>query len=73
MIEVRLFATFREGRDKIQFLDPKDFIIASDIVDYFNIPHEEVAIFLINGMHSKLDKEVKDGDVIAIFPPVGGG
>lgn len=73
MIEVRLFATFREGRDKIQFLDSKDFSKASDVVDYLKIQHKEVAICLINGRHSKLDEDIKDGDVLAIFPPVGGG
>ncbi len=73
MIEVRLFATFREGRDKISMLDSNSFSIAGDILDYFRIPHDEVAILLINGRHSKKDAPVKDGDILAIFPPVGGG
>lgn len=73
MIEVRLFATFRQNREKIQFLDSKDFSKVSDILDYLEIPHDEVAICLVNGMHSKLDKEIKDKDVLALFPPVGGG
>ena len=37
------------------------------------IPAEEVAIQLINGFHQKPETPVKDGDVVAIFPPVGGG
>jgi molybdopterin converting factor small subunit len=73
MIEVRLFATFREGREKISFLDASQYHIAGEVLDYFHIPYEEVAIYLINGRHSKLDEPVKDGDVLAIFPPVGGG
>ncbi|WP_036931897.1 MoaD/ThiS family protein [Proteocatella sphenisci] len=73
MIEVRLFATFREGREKIQYLDPQNFSEVSQVLDYLKIPHEEVAICLVNGMHSKLDKELKDEDVLALFPPVGGG
>lgn len=73
MIEVRLFATFREGRQNITFLDSGKFYTAKDVIDYFNIAHEEVAICLINGRHSKLDTFVKDGDVMALFPPVGGG
>lgn len=73
MIEVRLFATFREGRKKIYRMDAENLKIASDVLDVLQIPYEEVAIYLINGMHSKLNDSIKDGDVLAIFPPVGGG
>ena len=38
-----------------------------------NIPQEEVSILLINGFHHKPESEVKDGDIVALFPPVGGG
>lgn len=73
MIEVRLFATFREGREKIYFLDPKDYKCGREVLDYFQIPYEEVAIYLINGRNAALDDDIKEGDVVAIFPPVGGG
>lgn len=73
MIEVRLFATFRDGRDKMLFLDAKNYSTAADILAYLHIPQEEVAILLINGRHSKPDHPVKDEDVLALFPPVGGG
>lgn len=73
VIEVRLFATFREGRDKEFFLEQKDFKNAGEIIDYFRIPREEVAILLINGVYSLIDTSVKDGDILALFPPVGGG
>ncbi len=73
MIEVRLFATFREGREKILFLESEKFPQISDILDYLKIPYDEVAICLINGIHSKVDAKIKDADVIALFPPVGGG
>ena len=73
MIEVRLFATFREGRQKIYQMEAEQLHKASDVLDILQIPYEEVAIYLINGMHSALDAPIKDGDVLAIFPPVGGG
>ena len=62
MIEVRLFATLRE-----------DDSCGADVLKEFQIPEEEVSIFLINGFHSKSQDPVKDGDVLALFPPVGGG
>ena len=67
MIEVRLFATFREGREKIQFLDPNQFKIAGEVLDHLDIPHEQVAIYLINGRHSKFSDDMKDGQDIAVF------
>ena len=73
MIEVRLFATLREGRGKVQHLSASDFAICEDIIRHLEIPAEEVAILLINGFHQKPETPVKDGDIVAIFPPVGGG
>ena len=73
MIEVRLFATLREGRGKIVMPEPEAFPDAGSILSHLHIPAEEVAILLINGFHKKPHDTVKDGDVIALFPPVGGG
>lgn len=73
MIEVRLFATLREGRGKVQMLSASDFAVAGDIIRFLNIPFEEVAILLVNGFHKKPDEPVRAGDIVALFPPVGGG
>ena len=73
MIEVRLFATFREGRDKKLFLDAEKFSTAGGILENIGIPPGDVSILLINGQHSKPHSPVRAGDVVALFPPVGGG
>lgn len=73
MIEIRLFATLRDGRDKIIKLDLNSFTVAGDVLKHLSISPEDVSIYLINGRHSNLDAPIKDGDVIAIFPPIGGG
>ena len=73
MIEVQFFATLREGRGKIVQVPAEEVSCAGEILNRFAIPKEEVAILLINGFHSKPEDSVKDGDVIALFPPVGGG
>lgn len=73
MIEVRFFATLRTGRGKITEVPAEEVSCAGDILRRFEIPEEEVAILLINGFHSKPADSVKDGDVISLFPPVGGG
>ncbi len=73
MIEVRFFATLRQGRGKITEIPAEEISTAGDILRRFDIPAEEVAILLINGFHSKPGDPVKDGDIISLFPPVGGG
>ena len=73
MIEVRFFATLRQDRGKIAEVPAEGVSIASDLLRRFEIPREEVSILLINGFHSKPEDAVKDGDVISLFPPVGGG
>ena len=73
MIEVRFFATLRNGRGKIREIPADEVSSAGDILRRFEIPTEEVAILLINSFHSKPENSVKDGDIISLFPPVGGG
>ncbi len=73
MIEVRFFATLRQGRGKITEIPAGEVSTAGEILRRFDIPAEEVAILLINGFHSKPGDPVKDGDIISLFPPVGGG
>ncbi len=72
-IEVRLFATLREGRDKRIYLDYEKELNGNKIIEKLDIPKDEVAIFLVNGRDFDLDSELKENDVISIFPPVGGG
>lgn len=73
MIEVRFFATLREGRGKITQVPAGEASSAADLLRRFAIPADQVAILLINGFHSKPEDPVKDGDIISLFPPVGGG
>lgn len=73
MIEVRLFAGLREGRGKIIMMEPESVKNVQDIMDKLNIQRKEVNILLINGFHQKPDTEVKDKDIVSLFPAVGGG
>jgi len=73
MIEVRLFAGLRQGRQKIYFMEPDSVKNVQDIMDVLEIQRKEVNILLINGFHQKPETEVKDEDVVSLFPAVGGG
>ncbi len=73
MIEVKLFAYFRNGRGKSVELDSKNHKNIMDILTTLEIDVNDVQIMLINGRHKKPEDEVKDGDLISLFPPVAGG
>ena len=73
MIEVRLFAGLRQGRQKIYQMEPDSISTVQDIMDRLSIDRKEVNILLINGFHQKPETQVKDGDIVSLFPAVGGG
>jgi len=73
MIEVRLFAGLRAGRDKVIMMEPDSVSCVQDIMDKLNIQRSEVNILLINGFHQKPETKVNDGDIVSLFPAVGGG
>ena len=73
MIEVRLFATLRQGRQKVYHVEPSSVKNIQDIMDVLHIDRKEVNILLINGFHQKPETEVKDTDIVSLFPAVGGG
>ena len=73
MIEVRLFAGLRQGRQKIYQMEPDSVKCVQDIMDVLNIQRSEVNILLINGFHQKPETPVKDDDIVSLFPAVGGG
>ncbi len=74
-ITVKFFATLR------QYGPPKEVITIpenSEIIllfDKYNIPKvERRAIILVNGRpHKELNTILKEGDLVSIFPPIGGG
>lgn len=72
-IKIKLFATLRENRFKIKKFEVDDNTTPKNIIDMLNIKEEEVAILIVNGMDVCLDDSLNDGDIISIFPPVGGG
>ncbi|CCJ34543.1 MoaD/ThiS family protein [Caloramator australicus] len=73
MIKVKLFATFREGRQKEVIFNYFEGINGRYILDKLDIKEEDIAIYLVNGLDGKIDNPLNDGDTISLFPPVGGG
>lgn len=72
-VTVKFFATLREGRGKITTYVTEDSVTTKDILDYYEINVEDVSILYVNGLDAALDKKLEHGDIVSIFPPVGGG
>ena len=73
MIEVRLFAGLRQGRQKTYQMESDSVKTVQDVMDVLNIQRSEVNILLVNGFHQKPETELKDEDIVSLFPAVGGG
>jgi len=73
MIEVRLFAGLRQGRQKVYQMETDSVKTVQDVMDVLEIQRSEVNILLVNGFHQKPETELKDADIVSLFPAVGGG
>lgn len=72
-ITIKLFATLREGRGKVIEKQYEDGTKIEAIINDLKIDKKEIAILLKNGINTETDSLLSDGDIISIFPPVGGG
>lgn len=72
-LTVKLFAQFQKGRFAVRELDAPSDVIVRDILDQFEIPEAAVGIMLVNGRHATAGRSLSTGDVLAVFPVIGGG
>ena len=77
-VTVKLFATLarlrKEGKSGIPFeVDLADDATVSDLINLLQIPAKEIHIVFINNIIQEPASTLKNGDVVGIFPPVGGG
>lgn len=72
-VRVKLFAVLREDRFRDREMEFAPGSSLGDALARIGIQPEEVSLPLINGRYSSLDDELQEGDVLSIFPAVGGG
>jgi sulfur-carrier protein len=72
-VTVKLFASLRKDRFAVDDFDYQEGATVGHILAFLHIPEEDAAIIFINARHGEPDSTLKDGDLLAIFPPVGGG
>jgi len=72
-VTVKLFATLRNGRFDIKTREFNPDSTVRDVIREIDVPEEEVALIFLNSRHANLDTVLADGDIVALFPPIGGG
>ena len=45
----------------------------NDVLAELPIPSGDVFTFFVNGRHAQRDQVLKEGDILSVFPAVGGG
>lgn len=77
-ITIRLFAGLEkhlpQGQDGRQAdLEVREGAVIADVLDQLDIPATAAKLTLINGRQSSIQTPLDKGDLLAVFPPVGGG
>jgi molybdopterin synthase sulfur carrier subunit len=72
-ITIKLFASLRDFGPDIQEKSVPASTTVASVVDTLSLPEEIPLLTIVNGVHTSPQAVLKEGDVLALFPPVGGG
>jgi molybdopterin synthase sulfur carrier subunit len=77
-IELYLYASFKNNLPEKSggnscILEIPDGTTIRELLSQLNIPPEAPKVIFLNGVHTKGDEVLKDGDRVGAFPPVAGG
>ena len=73
IVEVKLFATFRNNRFKSKAMEVADDFTVGGILEELEIPVDQAGVLLVNGLSSGVEQGLAENDVLAVFPAIGGG
>lgn len=76
-VKVKLFSSLRENREEEVCTKECMYDLAGNdtvekAVEALHVNKEDIKILLVNGKDAELSTELKDGDVVSVFPPTGG-
>lgn len=80
-VTLKLFATLSDylpggASDHQIVLDVDNNTTPNHLIDTYKVPRKMAHLVVLNGVyvnHADRDKALKDGDTLAIWPPVAGG
>lgn len=76
MIEMKLYAGLELKStlgQRTNSIESRAGLTLAGAIDSLGIPRGAVAIAMVDGRQATLDAELRDGDRVALFPPIGGG
>ena len=77
-VTLKLFATLRDylpetSDGKSCLMDIDENTSVELVLETLQVPVKPSFIILVNAVHADKDRVLRDGDVIAVFPPLAGG
>ncbi len=77
-IEVNLYAALSQyipggNKGPTHIVDVEEGTTVSELLHQLGVPIQSAKLIFLDGMHSNLDEELKEGNRLGVFPPVGGG
>lgn len=72
-VRIKLFATFRNYGPEEQEIELPENAVLEDAIKLLNLPEKIPMLKIVNGEHRNLKYPLKEGDEIALFPPIAGG
>ncbi len=77
-IEVALYAGLSQylppgAQNRRAALEVRDGATVREVMDQLGMPPDIPGIPVVNGMRAEADTVLKDGQALAIFPPLAGG
>ena len=72
-VRVRLYASLRKDRAPEEDVEVPPGTTTASLIEMLGLEVPAVTLIFINGRHADLMTEIRDGDEMALFPPIGGG
>lgn len=72
-VRVRLYASLRKFGPEEQEVELPQNATIEDVIKLLKLPEKIPLLRIINGEHRTLKHTLKEGDEVALFPPIAGG
>jgi molybdopterin synthase sulfur carrier subunit len=72
-VKIKLFASLRTFGPDDQVIEFPDHTTIDEVIRSLKIPSTIRLLRIVNGKHRPSDHVLKNGDELALFPPIAGG